>query len=254
MTAAAVAFDRAAPGYDEGFGRNPSGLLFRYAFQERLRGLFAPGASVVDVGCGTGEDAVFLASLGVRVHAIDVSPAMVERTRAKAERAGVAERVTASVLPAESVASLGEGFDGAYSDFGALNCTALGTVGEGLARVLRPGAPLLLCAIGPWPLPALFGRALFGSGPFRRPVPDVAGVPVPIRHLTPSALRQALGPAFVWTDAWAQGVLVPGPMHERWTRRHPQAFGVLAAAERVVRRWPGLRSLGDHAVVEGHRR
>jgi SAM-dependent methyltransferase len=227
VTAAAVAFDRAAPGYDEGFGRNPSGLLFRHAFQERLRRLFAPGARIVDVGCGTGEDAVFLASLGVRVHAIDVSPAMVERTREKAERAGLAGQVTVSVLAAEGVASLGDRFDGAYSDFGALNCTALGTVGEELARVLRPGAPVLFCVIGPWPLPALVGRALFASGPFRRRVPDVEGVPVPIRHLTPAALRQALGPAFAWTDAWAQG---------------------------AVRRWPGLRSLGDHAVVEGYRR
>ncbi len=206
------------------------------------------------MGCGTGDDAVFLATRGVRVHAIDVSPAMVDRTRAKAERAGVAERVGASVLPAEAVASLGAGFDGAYSDFGALNCTALGTVGEGLARALRPGAPVLLSVIGPWPLPALVGRALFASGPFRRPVPDVEGVPVPVRHLTPGALRQALGPAFAWTDAWAQGVLVPGPMHERWVRRHPQAFGVLASLERAVRRWPGLRSLGDHVVVEGYRR
>jgi SAM-dependent methyltransferase len=254
VTAAAVAFDRAAAGYDGGFGRNPSGLLFRHAFQERMRRLFAPGARVLDLGCGTGEDAVFLAALGVEVHAIDVSPAMVERTREKAARAGLAERVRATTLAAEGVASLGDGFDGAYSDFGALNCTALGTVGEGLARALRPGAPVLLSVIGPWPLPAMVGRALFASGPFRRAVPDVAGVPVPVRHLTPGELRQALGPAFAWTDAWAQGVLVPGPMHEGWVRRHPQAFGAMAAAERVVRRWPGLRALGDHAVVEGYRR
>lgn len=252
--AAAAAFDRAAPGYDAGFGRNPSGLFFRHAFQERLRRLFAPGARVLDLGCGTGEDAVFMASLGVRVHAVDVSPAMVEATRAKAERAGVSDRVTASVLAAESVASLGDGWDGAYSDFGALNCTALGTVGESLARALRPGAPVLLCVIGPWPLPALVGRALFASGPFRRPVPEVEGVPVPVRHLTPRELRDALGPAFAWRDAWAQGVLLPGPMHERWARRHAQAFGVLAALERFVRRLPGLRALGDHAVVEGYRR
>jgi SAM-dependent methyltransferase len=253
-TAAELAFDRAAPTYDRDFGRNPAGLLFRHVFQERLRRLYAPGSRVVDIGCGTGEDAVFLASLGVEVHALDVSPAMVEETRAKAARAGVAERVQATALAAESVASLGDGFDGAYSDFGALNCAALGTVGEGLARALRPGAPVLLSVVAPWPLPALVGRALFASGPFRRPVPDVAGVPVPVRHLTPRALREALGPAFAWTDAWALGVLVPGPMHERFIARHPQTFGMLAALERFLRRWPGLRSLGDHVVVEGYRR
>jgi hypothetical protein len=35
---------------------------------------------------------------------------------------------------------------------------------------------------------------------------------------------------------------------------HPQAFGLLAALERAVRRWPGLRQLGDLSVLEGRRR
>ena len=34
---AANAFDREAPGYDEGFGRNPVGLLFRYVVVRTVR-------------------------------------------------------------------------------------------------------------------------------------------------------------------------------------------------------------------------
>jgi len=248
---AALAFDRIAPGYDEGFGRNPAGLLFRHVFQERLRRLFRPGARVIDLGCGTGEDALFLASLGVHIRAIDIAPEMVARTRAKAERAGLGKLVEVEERAAEGVASLGDGFDGACSDFGALNCTALGAVGEGLARALRPGAPVLVSVIGRRPLPALLARPF---GKTRAECPRVGGLEVPTRALTPGELREALGPAFAWCDAFALGVLVPGPPQEGWIARHPIAFGVLAALEGVVRGWPGLRNLGDHVVVEGRRR
>lgn len=251
--AAAIAFDRAAPAYDRDFGRNPAGLLFRHVFQERLRRLFPPAVRVLDLGCGTGEDAVFLAGLGVRVHAIDIAPGMVAQARAKVEAAGLAERVTVEERSIEAVGAIGEVFDGAYSDFGALNCTALGAVGEGLARVLRPGAPLLLSVMGRWPLPALVARPSRAQHEALE-VPRVAGLDVPTRYLSPGEVRESLGPAFGWRDGFALGVLAPGPPYEGWIARHPIAFGALAALEGVVRDWPGLRGLGDHVVVEGVRR
>src|SRR5262245_17601225 len=87
--AAAAAFDAESAVYDESFGRNPIGRLFRSVFQERLAVLFPPGTRVLDVGCGTGGDAVFLAARGVSVHALDPAAGMVTQTRAKAERAGL---------------------------------------------------------------------------------------------------------------------------------------------------------------------
>jgi SAM-dependent methyltransferase len=254
---AASAFDREAAGYDDGFGRNPVGLLFRHILQERLRARLAPGSRVLDLGCGTGEDALFLASQGLSVHAIDIAPGMLERARAKAKERGVGEeRVRFERRAAEDLAAAGSGFDGAYSGFGALNCADLPAVAQGLAAALRPGAALLLSLMAPRPLPALLEQALTGRGELPRGScpPVVGGAPLPVSYPGLREVKRRFGPSFAWTGAFALGVLIPGPGHAGWASRHPQCFGLLAALESLVRRWPVLRALGDHVVIEGVRR
>jgi len=253
---AARAFDAEAPGYDREFGRNPVGLLFRHVFQERLRARFPRGSRVLDLGCGTGEDAAILAGQGVFVHAIDVAPAMIERARAKAAERGLGpDRVSFEVRDVRDVGGAGHGFDGAYSGFGALNCAPLSPVARGLAAVLRPAAPLILSLLGPRPLPALLERALTGKGAGRRrDAPRVGGIHLPVDYPGLGGIARAFGGEFVWSAAGALGVLVPGPSHARWVQQHPQTFGLLASLEGALRGWPLLRSLGDHLLLEGHRR
>ena len=249
---AALAFDGVAPFYDAQFGRNPIGLYFRHVVQECLRPLFPRGARVLDLGCGTGDDALFLASLGAFVHGVDVSPAMIERARQKAASQEGAERVRFEVRAAEDVGLVEGLFDGAFSNFGALNCASLPAVGTALRARLRPGAPVAFCVIGRRPLPGLVQEALTGR-PARSPEARVAGHRLLAPGLSTRELQEGLGAGFSWHSSAALGVLVPAPAHEDWARRHPITFGVLAAAERLVRGWPGARECGDHLLVLGTR-
>ena len=57
--------------------------------------LFRDGAirgRVIDVGCGTGENALYLAEQGLDVTGVDLAPAAIERARNKAAERGVAAR------------------------------------------------------------------------------------------------------------------------------------------------------------------
>ena len=151
-----------------------------------------------------------------------------------------------------ALAASGGRFDGASVSLGALGLADLRAVGAAVAAALRPGAWVVVSMPGPWPLPAVIRRMLTGVGVERRSRAARFGE-APPALATPAEARTALGAAFEITDSYALGVVLPGPAQEQWAADHPQVFGLLAALERTVRRWPGLRQLGDLSVFEGRR-
>ena len=73
-----AAYDAGAA-WRDGLGKEPWKLAERRAFRDRL----APGARLLEIGAGTGQDSAYFQQRGARVVAVDLSPTMVERCRAK---------------------------------------------------------------------------------------------------------------------------------------------------------------------------
>src|ERR1700692_4202307 len=78
------AFDSVAADYDGPRGNNELIQDMRGEMWNWLAATFVPGERLIDLGCGTGLDAVHLANLGFHITATDWSPLMVERTAARA--------------------------------------------------------------------------------------------------------------------------------------------------------------------------
>lgn len=135
-------FDALASSYNALWTDTPHGREQRQAVWREIDGLFQAGDRVLDLGCGTGDDASHLSGLGVEVLGIDASPKMVEIARNRG--------VNAHVLPIEDLASSPpHQFSGAFSDFGALNCIRdLRPVAEQLERLVQPDGPLAICLMG----------------------------------------------------------------------------------------------------------
>src|SRR4051812_40651344 len=95
----AVAFDSAACVYDEEFTNTPIGRLQRTRVLKFLsHGLKDEGLIILEINCGTGEDAIWLAGQGHNVTATDASAKMIEGTRQKIAGQKSAGKVSAMQL------------------------------------------------------------------------------------------------------------------------------------------------------------
>src|SRR5580698_1461696 len=97
------AFDSVAADYDGPRGNNELIQEMRGEVWRWLDATFSRGSRLIDLGCGTGLDAVRMARLGHFVTATDWSPQMVSRTRDRARNERLAERVETVVVGAHEL-------------------------------------------------------------------------------------------------------------------------------------------------------
>jgi ubiquinone/menaquinone biosynthesis C-methylase UbiE len=254
-SAAAEAFDAIAERFDERFTPWLSVAAQRRAVRAALAGAFPAGARLIEIGGGTGEDALWLLKRGRQVLLTDASPLMVRISAAKfADLPGA----RAEVCAAEDLPDLAGGieapFDGAYSNFAGLNCVSdLEPFARGLARLLRPGAPALLVIFGrvcpgEWLVETLrgrprnaFRRIAAGDQPAR-----LGGREFTVRYHRRRDLERTLAPWFEPAGRQGVGVFVPPSAAEPWISDHPN---LLRALEALDRRLAGpLAPLGDHIL------
>ena len=99
----AAPFDAVAERYDEAFTLSGIGRAQRRAVRNELAGKFQAGDRALEIGCGTGVDACFLAERGVRVVATDSSSQMVAVTARRVQQEGLGRLVHPIVLQAENL-------------------------------------------------------------------------------------------------------------------------------------------------------
>lgn len=120
----------------------PAAELVRLVDEKVLRPM-----PTLEVGCGTGADAVFLASRGFEVTAVDSSPIAIERARTRAEQAGALVRFVLDDV-FDFAQSAGETFDLVYDAgfYHFIRLVELDRYLDLLWRVTRPGTLCLTLA------------------------------------------------------------------------------------------------------------
>ncbi|HEY4972462.1 MAG TPA: class I SAM-dependent methyltransferase, partial [Steroidobacteraceae bacterium] len=232
MRATQDAFDSVASDYDGPRGNNALIQDMRAEMWHWLDATFAQGSRLLDIGCGTGLDAIRMARLGHRVTATDWSAQMVQRTGERAAHEQLQARVQAIALGAQQLDRLaGEGdYDGAYSNLGPLNCAPdLRQVSRQCARLLKPGGALVFTVIGrvcPWEIAHYLRRGQWARAKLR-----FARKFVPVgmnKHIIwthyygPREFYRAFEPEFVLSHYRGLCLFAPPP-YLAWLRdRHPR--------------------------------
>jgi|SRR5208282_607407 len=255
----AAAFDRVAASYDDLFTRTAIGQAQRKQVWRRLLRAFAPGERILELNCGTGEDARFLALRGRTIVACDASSRMIEvavaRTQRDAKGADIVFRQVANedlgMLPRQQT------FDGAYSNFSGLNCMAdLQPVARNLASLVKPGGRVLLClwsrvCLGELVWYLFQGRASKALRRFSgRAMARVGESVITVSYPTVGDVQRIFAPWFQLERRCAVGLFVPPSYVESWARKHETALGHLEKMDRVFARLPVFRDVGDHVLLE----
>jgi ubiquinone/menaquinone biosynthesis C-methylase UbiE len=121
-----AAFDDSAVDYDENFTNTSIGRLQRNRVWRYLETTFSHTfpKNMLELNCGTGEDAIFFAKHFSKVLATDVSEQMLFETNRKVEREALhhmvqTKQLDITELPAHLPA---QQYDLIFSNFGGLNC------------------------------------------------------------------------------------------------------------------------------------
>jgi 2-polyprenyl-3-methyl-5-hydroxy-6-metoxy-1,4-benzoquinol methylase len=252
------AFDGVAARYHDENVDNPLLAAMRRRVVDIVLEHVPRGAHILDLGCGPGTDAQRLGREGYRVTAIDWSLEMVRQASSRIRESRLEHRVFVRHLGIHELDALAPlRFDGALSNFGALNCVPdMTDVPRRLAARLNPGAVAVLNVIGrhcPWELAIFLARRDLNRARTRH---ANAAVPVPhngrtvwTRYYSPRELERTFAAAgFLPTYRRALGLLVPPPYARSFAERHRRLVAALWTVEDTVAAWPLLREMGDHFV------
>ena len=257
-----LAFDSLAAKYDDLFTRSMIGRAQRDAVWDVLIDTFKPGCHILELNCGTGEDALFFARHRVSVVACDASEKMIQTARDRLRTEAPEAPIEFELLPTEQLWKLGtsELFDGAFSNFSGLNCVAdLNRTARDLASLVTMGAPVVICLSTRFCLSEMAWYLLHGQvrKAFRRSsgiaTAKVGEFAVKVQYPTLRAVKRMFSPHFALRSCCGIGLAVPPSYLEPVVCKYPRVLNLLRQIDKRISGLPWLRMIGDHMLLRFER-
>ena len=255
-----VPFDQISKDYDQDFSQTILGRWLRRQVWDRLAKNLQPGDHLLELGCGTGEDAVWLGQQGIRVTATDHSSAMLGIVREKIERRSLGHLVSTQLLDLNHPhAGIEDTFDGVLANFGVLNCVRdrqhLAEILHGWLKAEAHAIFVIMNPYCPWEIIWHLSDLQINKA-FRRLKQgglDVAlGEHSELRvcYPRPGLVKQEFKPGFRLAHLQGLGVFLPPSYLRNLIIRHMRFFELLHKLEKkLARRFPWNR-LSDHYIIE----
>ena len=256
---AAAAFDAQSEVFDQFYGKDAIIEYKRERVRKHLLQFLQPGNSVLELNCGTGEDAIYLAQFGCNVHATDIAAGMLRCLQKKVEALNLENTVTSEPCSFTELHQLKDAgpYDHVFSNFAGLNCTAnLDKVLGSLSRFLKPGGKVTLVLL---PRFCLWESLVVFKGKFRTAFrrsfssrgreAHVEGIYFRCWYYNPSFVRKCLKENFTHLSTEGLCTIVPPSYIQGFSEHYPRLFGLLVRLENRFRRsWP-WKYIGDYYII-----
>jgi ubiquinone/menaquinone biosynthesis C-methylase UbiE len=260
----AVPFDHIAGTYDSVFTRSAIGQLQRKHVWKYLEKVIPElsGLEMLELNCGTGEDALMFSDKGFNIIATDVSTEMLKVTEQKAERYSMQHKISSHYLDLESFSEtlFDKKFDLIFSNFGGLNCVspeALQKVFQKIPMMLNEGGRFI-CVIMPkfclWESIYYFAKFKFGEI-FRRytsheVIANLHGTMLKTWYYSPSQVRNWTKNNFEVVRTQPVGITLPPSYLDTFFLRKKKFLISLHQLEKKVNRYSMFSGMADHFIID----
>lgn len=256
---AGAAFSKQSLVFDELYAENTIVAYKRERVRSHVLKHIKPGSYILELNSGTGDDALFFAQKGFRIHATDISDGMQQQLSQKIVMAGLQTRVSTELC---SYTRLGElknkgPFDLIFSNFAGLNCTGeLDKVLTSFDELLNPGGLVTLVLLPPF---CLWETLLVFKGKFRTAFRRFSGASGAKAHVEgthfrcwyyrPEYIIKRLKGKFDLISLEGLCIFVPPSYTAGFSEKHPSAYKFLKWCEDKLRSsWP-WKYTGDYYIV-----
>ena len=261
---AANAFSGQAPIFDEIYGEDTIINYKRERVRRHVMRRAKPASSMLELNCGTGEDAIYFAGRGFKVHATDISAGMLYQLVQKVGSQQKNKRISYELCSYTNLAELKHKgpYDLVFSNFAGLNCTGeLDKVLASLSALLNPGGLVTLVIL---PKFCLWEALLVFRGKFRTAFrrffssngrkARVEGTNFKCWYYNPSYVIKRMRRDFELVGLEGLCTVVPPSYIEGFAEKHPKAYAFLRKWEnRLKTKWP-WRVIGDYYIISFRKR
>ena len=256
-------FDILAQNYDADFTTSPIGRLQRervWFYLTPLLNEAGRSLRILEINCGTGEDALRLASLGHSVMATDASAVMIEKAKTKLNNlANGSSDIEFKISSFDELPDLvaDDKFDLVFSNFGGLNCIdeqALEKLSSNLLALTAANAKIFFVLLSPYCLWEIFyyGIRVKFKTAFRR-FKRLANFTVkdqtmPVYYYSPGRITRIFRQAFNLIEKHPVGLFIPPSYLEEKFRNNKKKLEKVNKREQ--RFSPvALSSFADHYCI-----
>ena len=257
-------FDIFAETYDTDFTGSAIGILQRkrvWNFLMPVLQLYQRPLRILEINCGTGEDALRLAEMGHSVIATDVSGAMIGKAKQKTDvlkiKTNAPEFIQCSFDGLLHHFS-NKKFDLIFSDFGGINCIdkkELAQLSKDLSALMANDSQLFLVVMGRfclWEAAYYTAKGKFKTA-FRRLKGDsnfeANSHSMRVFYYSPRQLKTLFHPYFDYQNIYPVGLFIPPSyLNKQFSKRQH----LLDKLDRLETKWGGhsvFSSLSDHFCI-----
>ena len=259
-----ASFDHIATSYDASFTRTAIGMLQRKIVWQYIERIIPelPGIEILELNCGTGEDAVLFSKKGFNVLATDISMEMLRVTEKKVAQASMQHHVHVRPLNLmefdETLFS--KKFDLIFSNFGGLNCVPPSAIKSLLGKIptmLNPGGRFIAVIM---PKHCLWESMYFIlkfklANAFRRWTSKVVsahieGHQVDTWYYNPAQIKKWQGQAFTKIVCRPVGLALPPAYLDNYFVPRNKLLMRLYALEKKLHSFACLSKFADHFIID----